>query len=251
MAMAREVSLDAVSRQGLLDQHPPSMVVGAIVNAPAAADEFFGGDTGLVSVFDFDYDLIIDFKTQLQTAQLVFCPFIWPFACIACYPCFLKKNVEWDARAQHVALTVDGIRYVKDKRKSLCGFSCTDKGRESKTVPYDKITDCDVQEPAGTACCCCIPNVLSKVHVDTASSGKTGEGQVSHELSLEGLRHHNEFKQAVWAMKRGEAPANASVPMAGVSGQMSAPSQAQMNTTLLTEIRDELRSLNAHLRAKP
>ena len=37
-------------------------------------------------------------------------------------------------------------RYVKEKRKSCCGLPCTDRGRESKTVPYDKITDCDVQE---------------------------------------------------------------------------------------------------------
>ena len=37
-------------------------------------------------------------------------------------------------------------RYVKERRKTCCGLPCTDKGRESKTVPYDKITDCDVQE---------------------------------------------------------------------------------------------------------
>ena len=37
-------------------------------------------------------------------------------------------------------------RYVKEKRKSCCGLPCTDRGRESKTVPYDKFTDCDVQE---------------------------------------------------------------------------------------------------------
>ena len=43
------------------------------------------------------------------------------------------------------------VRFVKEKRKSMCGLPCTDKGRESKTVPYDKITDCDVMDTcAGT-----------------------------------------------------------------------------------------------------
>lgn len=40
-------------------------------------------------------------------------------------------------------------RFVKERRKTCCGLSCTDQGRESKTVPYDKITDCDVQVMTG------------------------------------------------------------------------------------------------------
>ena len=51
-------------------------------------------------------------------------------------------NFQADAR---VILCL--CRYVKEKRKTCCGLPCTDKGRESKTVPYDKITDCDVQDP--------------------------------------------------------------------------------------------------------
>ena len=41
-------------------------------------------------------------------------------------------------------------RYVKEKRKMCWGLHCCDQGRESKTVPYDKITDCDVQETLAT-----------------------------------------------------------------------------------------------------
>jgi len=236
-----------MAQQGLLEGQSP-LVVGAVLNTPTAADQFFGGDQGLVSVFDFDYDTIIGFEKSFKLMQFCCLPCCWPMGCLCCYPCFLKQNVEWNARSQHVALTVDGIRYVKDKRKSMCGLSFTDKGRESKTVPYDKITDCDVQEPAGTACCCFIPNVLSSVHVDTASSGAPKEGGgTSHELSLVGLAFPNDFKQAVWAMKRGEVPGHTAMPMGTVS---QAPSQAQMHTTLLTEIRDELRALNANLQAK-
>jgi hypothetical protein len=237
-----------MAQVGLLGATPPT-VMGAVVPAPSAADAFFDGDAGLISVWDYDYDTIIGFQTQLQWAQFFFIPPAW-ISCICCFPCFLNKNIEWKTRAQHVALTVDGIRYVQDKHPTLCGLPCSDRGRESKTVPYDKITDCDVQEPAGTACCCCIPNVLSKVHVDTASSGSREGNAVSHELSLVGLKHASEFKQSVWAMKRGEFPANAAVPMGAAPGSSAAPGQQQMHTELLTEIRDELRQLNAHLQAK-
>ena len=217
----------------------PTGVEGDYV-APAARDVYFAQEPNLIAAFDFDYQTIVDFTTSLRWAQLVFLPPAWcSMAC--CYPCFLQQNVEWDVRSQHVALTVDGIRYVKEKRKSMCGLPCTDKGRESKTVPYDKITDCDVMEPAGTACCCCIQNVLSKVHVDTASSGVGGEGGVRHELELHGLVDAPAFKHSVWAMKRRVAPAGAQVPLGPRS---SAPGQMEMQISLLTEIRDELKHLN-------
>lgn len=229
------------------------MVMGVAVGIPAA-DAFFEGDSGLVSVWDFDYDLIIDFNTQLRWAQCLLIPPMWSSS-ICCYPCFLKKNVEWKTRAQHVALSVDGIRFVQDKHPTCWGLHCCDRGRESKTVPYDKITDCDVQEPAGTACCCCIPNVMSRVHIDTASSGQKTDAGIRHELELHGLKRANDFKQAVWSMKRGEAPAGASVPLGAATTHntqmvQAAPGQQAMNTVLLTEIRDELRTLNTHFHTK-
>ncbi|CAE7626928.1 unnamed protein product [Symbiodinium sp. CCMP2592] len=193
------------------DAVPLTGVEGDYV-APAARDTYFQNEPNLIAPFDFDYDMIVDFTTKLRWAQFLFVPPCWA-TCLCCLPCFLQQNVEWETRSQHVALTIDGIRYVKEKRKTLCGLPCTDKGRESKTVPYDKITDCDVQEPAGTACCCCIENVLSKVHIDTASSGSKGDGVATHELELHGLVvvyggtvHAASCLRAVfvkvWAMKR-------------------------------------------------
>ena len=93
----------------------------------------------------------------------------------ACYTCFYQQQINWDVYSQHDAITRDGIKFVKDRRKTGCGLSCTDAGKSSKTVPFDKLTDCDVTEPAG-ATCCCIENVLSVVTVDTASSGEGGGG---------------------------------------------------------------------------
>lgn len=215
------------------------------LNVPPASDEYFAGEEGTIAVFDFDYENIIDFNTRFRLSCCVFNPMCWVPGCLCCAPCFIKKNVEWFARSQHVALTIDGIRYVKEQRKSCWGLYCCDQGKESKTVPYDKITDCDVQEPAGTACCCCVPRILSKVHVDTASSGMNKDGITKHELDLDGLRFSAEFKQAVWAMKRGEAPAHSSVPLQ--ARMNSAPQQESMNHEVLVEIRDELRKLNAQV----
>ncbi|CAK9014318.1 unnamed protein product [Durusdinium trenchii] len=216
--------------------------------APAARDTYFENEPNLIAPFDFDYDLIVDFTAKLRMAQMALLPPLW-ISCCCCYPCFLQKNVEWDTRSQHVALTIDGIRYVKERRKTCCGLPCTDKGRESKTVPYDKITDCDVQEPAGTACCCCIENVLSMVHIDTASSEVGGEGGVKHELELHGLVDAHAFKHSVWAMKRRVAPSGANVPMQ-TGRPLSSPSQMEMHTALLTEIRDELKLLNQKMDKK-
>ena len=70
------------------------------------------------------------------------------------------------------------------------------------------MTDCDIEEPAGSSgpCCCLVPNVLTKVNVDTASSGNVNPqtGKMMHELQIEGLCDAHQFKRDVWAMKRGE-----------------------------------------------
>jgi len=176
-------------------------------------DDFFEEDPDVLASFAFAYDEIINFRTKFYLAQLLFPPACM-LSSLVCYPCFLSQNVRWASEAQHVALTQDGIKYVVDQHPTLCGFSCTDQGRKSKTVPYDKLTDCDIEEPAGNACCCCVKNVLATVNVDTASSGGAGtpESPTFHELTLVGLKDPHAFKRAVWAMKRGEPHGQISVP---------------------------------------
>merc|ERR1712232_1477947 len=80
----------------------------------------------------------------------------------------------------------------------------TDQGKCSKTVPFDKITDCDIEEPAGNSCFC-VPNILFTVNIDTASSGTEGR----KELKLAGLKDPHSFKKLVWAMKRAQRDASA------------------------------------------
>lgn len=108
-----------------------------------------------------------------------------------------------------------------------------------RPVPFDKITDCDVVEPAGNDCFC-VPRVLYTVHVDTASSS-----QERHELVLAGLKDPHNFKKLVWAMKRAQQ-----------NHQTHPPSIFEMTrgnsediATLLREIRDELRQNNEALHA--
>eukprot|EP00928_Gymnodinium_smaydae_P097021 TRINITY_DN8689_c0_g1_i1.p1 TRINITY_DN8689_c0_g1~~TRINITY_DN8689_c0_g1_i1.p1 ORF type:complete len:232 (+),score=39.12 TRINITY_DN8689_c0_g1_i1:116-811(+) len=220
-----------------------------MVSIPEAQDDFFAGQSGIVGTFDYDYDRIIDFKTQVGMAALCCIPGALCVSSVFCYPCFLKQNIEWDTRARHLALTIDGIRFVHDKRKFLCGCECSDKGKETKTIPYDQITDCDVLEPAGTAFCCFIPRVLHTVTVDTASSGGVSDknGSIMHELVLEGLKEPHAFKQAVWSLKRGQLPSGARASLIDATastGASGAPKQMDMSTALLTDIRDELRKLN-------
>ena len=220
-------------------------------------DTFFETETyasdDVVAVFDFDYALVEDFNAKVGSATLAaLClyPPILALACLGCAPCFLRSNVSWTARAQHVALTRDGIRFVRDRRRTCWGLSCTDAGKVSKTVPYDMITDCDVEEPAGNACLCCIPRVLATVHVDTASSGGP---EHRHELKLSGLKDPIGFKRLVWAMKRhNRAGADAGTGTgtgtgSGVAAQAmdrgGMGGEPESVALLLREIRDELREL--------
>mmetsp|Transcript_110937 Transcript_110937/g.214844 ORF Transcript_110937/g.214844 Transcript_110937/m.214844 type:complete len:229 (+) Transcript_110937:88-774(+) len=209
-------------------------------------DKYFQNDPETVHVFDFDYEKIIKFKSKVAHMELGIC---LPITALFCLPCLVKKNVTWEARAMHVALTVDGIRYVVDKHKTGCGSSCTDVGKTVTTIPYSNITDCYVVEPAGTACCCCIRNVLATVYIHTAPGRGTSSigSRRLPDLVLEGLFEPLEFQQTLWAMKR-EDGAGRKEKKASFEG----PSKDKegSNTDVLQEIRDELRSVKDMLKQR-
>lgn len=215
-------------------------------------DDFFDDEDGIVAVFDLDYDLMEEYYVRMGwvgLGSLLFFPNILMVCLLGMAPCYLRPNVKWNIKSQHVAITHDGIRFVRDKRHCLYGWQCTDVGKVSKTVPFDKITDCDVSEPAGT--CFCVPNTLYAVHVDTASSD-----QSRHELTISGLKNPHAFKRMVWAMKREYHPLAARIPTAvqligrnSAEVAASASSDSENVATLLREIRDELRANNEHLQS--
>eukprot|EP00568_Trieres_chinensis_P004233 CAMPEP_0183297764 /NCGR_PEP_ID=MMETSP0160_2-20130417/4967_1 /TAXON_ID=2839 ORGANISM="Odontella Sinensis, Strain Grunow 1884" /NCGR_SAMPLE_ID=MMETSP0160_2 /ASSEMBLY_ACC=CAM_ASM_000250 /LENGTH=305 /DNA_ID=CAMNT_0025459649 /DNA_START=45 /DNA_END=962 /DNA_ORIENTATION=- len=223
-------------------------------------DGFFDGDSEVIAVFDFDYATMESFYQNVGVAYIAasaLYPPLFGLALVSLVPCFLRRNVKWSVNAQHVALTPDGIRFVRDRRKTCWGLTCMDAGRTSKTVPYDKITDCDIEEPAGNTCIC-VKNVLATVNIDTASSG--GPHQ-KHELQISGLKDPHGFKRLVWAMKRmnvghvSSLGASSAVPPVASSISRGGDNGAEgvgtneINHTgdsvalLLREIRDELREL--------
>ena len=193
---------------------------------PEELDEVFAGDSNVLKSYSFDYDDIIEWEQKMAEQELKeqwTNPVLW-----ACFPfliyqhgyyyMFTKENIEERVRAQHLALSRDGIRYVVDKysQRQCCCFPDEIQGKVSKTVPYDKMTDCDVEEPAGYSfvcgCLCPVEQTLFTIQVDTASGAGKMEG--GHELSLKGISAPDTFKKDVWAMKRGE-------PIDGVDGTVA------------------------------
>lgn len=210
-------------------------------------DTHFNQTEGIIAVFDFDYNKIIDFDWDRTRCCYAMCPVVPLVSAPCCVPCFAKSNIMWTTRAMHVAVHQDGIKFVNDHHKTWCGLTCTDKGKNSKTVPFDKLTDCDVQEPAGAAVCCFVPNVLSNVIVDTASSGGAdpNSGIVRHELDLRGLVDPHGLKKCVWDCKRSAVNLRGGsegipIPMVGAGG-MEMDRGVTEHTALLSEIRDELK----------
>ena len=171
--------------------------------------QYFESYDGLVRVFDFDKPGAVEYTLKVAERNLCCCPPM-SLAGVCCYYMCMQHNIRADIECQHVALTQDGIKYVKDRRRTGCGFDCQEQGKVTKTVPFDKLTDCDLEEPAGAEgpLCCLVNRVLTTVNVDTASSGgapaEGGPGG-GHELSLVGLKDPHGFKNMVWAMKRGGA----------------------------------------------
>mmetsp|Transcript_21373 Transcript_21373/g.34809 ORF Transcript_21373/g.34809 Transcript_21373/m.34809 type:complete len:216 (-) Transcript_21373:110-757(-) len=197
--------------------------------------DYFANEEGLIETFDFDYDLLNGFDTslELRSSLLIFCSLPCYFACE-------RDNIIDRNNAQHVCVTHDGIRYSVDRHKAGLRCDCAMAGRTTKTVPFDKITDCDIEEAAGASgpVCCMVDNVISSVNVDTASS----EGGV-HEVVLRGLKDPHGFKKLVWKVKR-EVCSVVGGDVAPVSDDMSRHVELlERQTDLLREQRDILRTI--------
>jgi hypothetical protein len=102
----------------------------------AWTDTFFDNEDDVIAVFDFDYEKMENFYTSVGWATigatLLYTP-VFIMSLVGLAPCYLRMNVRWNTQAQHVAITRDGIRFVRDKRKSCWGMPCSDQGKSSKT----------------------------------------------------------------------------------------------------------------------
>jgi hypothetical protein len=68
---------------------------------------------------------------------------------------------------------------MRDKRKTLLGWACTDAGKATQTVRLDKITNVDIEEPAGGRW---IHKTSTSVKLCTFSSGTYYPPLVIHSL---------------------------------------------------------------------
>ncbi len=177
-------------------------------------DDFFDDDEDIVAVFDFDYDRMMSFQTSITVVfrfimVVLVAQSIWLYLgaygamvlAVVCllswYPCFFQKQVQWEVMANHVAITRDGIRFVRDRRKSCWGFAMCDKEKHIKSIMFDKIADCNVVKPVGYLFLC-IKQVLHVVTVDTSAPGWKGNRR---ELCITGLKEPHKFQAMVMAMK--------------------------------------------------
>lgn len=212
-----------------------------IATAVVSSTSYFANEEGLIQEFQLDYDLLNKFDTQIVKVNAVpiSCGLLFLglpiFPCLIPYMCICEtQNVVDRNNATHVCVTQDGIRFSVDKHKSGCRMSMCDKGRTMKTVPFDKITDCDIEEPAGNSgCCWMVKNIVVKVNVDTASGSRVGgEGGPLHELTIRGLVDPHGFKKLVWQMKRaGHGTPHTKLQQQQQNIGMTAPNSLEMTVT--------------------
>jgi len=216
---------------------------------PVSQEElnYFKDMDGVIQVFEFDYEKILEFNWQVMNKNFLaslIC--VFPLLCAPCHCACAYDNIKDRTYTQHICLTKDGIRYIVDKHKTSCRFDCQVQGKTTKTVPYDKITDCDVEEAAGATgpVCCLTQNVLATVNVGT---GRVGEDGPAHELTLQGLKDPYGFKTMVWKLKRDGTGAMfsldlATAPKAQVMGQIMGH-QRLGNTSELAQLLERTNEL--------
>merc|ERR1711988_395874 len=76
-------------------------------------------------------------------------------------------NQADNAYCRWVAVSRENLYIVRKRRSSCFRLSCCDIGETKKVIPIANIRDVMITEPAGTAVCCCVPNVLSDVQLQT------------------------------------------------------------------------------------
>jgi hypothetical protein len=101
-------------------------------------DDFFDDQDDVIAVFDFDYDGMESRYTCVTWGSYLAgsfcCPNLFWYSLLGLVPCFLNRNVKWNVRAQHIALTKAGILFVHDTRKFGYGWSSTDIQKHTKLV---------------------------------------------------------------------------------------------------------------------
>lgn len=183
----------------------------------------------IVQIFHYNTEEIIAYNMTLDKYSLCF-ELLCPCGYAPCLCCFgpvhalfmvtgvQQKNMEDAVRAHNVAVTKDNVLYVKDKHKNSCRQSCCITGKFRKTIQLEKISDIQINEPAGRTCCGLVEEKLTTVDIQTASSPGV-------ELRLEGLDDSVAFRKLIFQLKKGGGAVPSRVAAA------TAPAQQAMAIT--------------------
>lgn len=220
---------------------------------PNTHDPFWDSQQDILKTYSFNYEALTEYKQKLHRSGMcwwIFFPPALPPALVGVltYPCDMA-NIRDEVKARHIALTADGLRYIVDKHPGGCRLACQDEGRSSQTVPYDKITDCDVEEPAGSEGCPCLLVKRTEYTFNVA----TANGPAFHSLTTRGLRGIDapyELKKDVWSMKRGQgiagvdtaaavAPSFASMDRSGGQGGIGGGNSEQLLAQILQCLKEQ------------
>mmetsp|Transcript_56147 Transcript_56147/g.142990 ORF Transcript_56147/g.142990 Transcript_56147/m.142990 type:complete len:259 (-) Transcript_56147:45-821(-) len=215
--------------------------------------------------FAFDAKLL-----EQEWKQQTLLPLLWP-CCMPVWPCTIlmhflciRQNIDDKIKSMRVNLTDEQIEYEEGPYFTcLRHDACGKQGRVNKVIPYDRVQDVRLEEPAGNYCCV-FPFKITLVSVQTAG-GSVGHietwmpgrefqgGKVGRsELELWGLEDATAFRNMILDMKKkGKGLGGAGDGM----GSTSAPSQQRMASgggrmeALLEEQLSLLRSIDASLKS--
>ena len=102
-------------------------------------DLFFQDHDDIIAVFDFDYPTMESYYKKLGWTvygSTILCGGIFWTGFFLGVPCYLNRNIKWNIRNQHIAITQDGIMFVHDQRPSCWGLPCTDINKSVTFVSY-------------------------------------------------------------------------------------------------------------------
>lgn len=140
-------------------------------------------DTQLKHKFYLQKEKYVYYQSRKLLRDAILFPLFWPFILIA--PCEYE-NLKDYADAVVVGTTEDSLIFCKDINPTYCRLPPCDNGKTVKEMPFDKITDVIIVEPAGG---CCPSEILYRVHIQTA--GRSGvEGA---ELTIVGLSKEDAY----------------------------------------------------------
>jgi len=219
---------------------PPVQGFSVTLTAPWSPED------QIIEEFEFDLELVRKFKTSAECCTLA----VNPVTLLLCLPCYiaggcLNQNNADEAYGSWVGISHQNIFIVRKGRKTGLRCYCCDQGEVRKIIPIANVQDVMIVEPAGTAVCCFVPNVLPKSEVQTAAAGgatgpNSGEGGVG---TLIGLRDPKRFRDRVMEIKRQQGHS------AGIGMPMAAPAQMGMGSAVVERLLDVNEQILAELKA--